>query len=241
NRAELERMIGFFANTLAIRADLSGNPTFRELVGRVRQTNLSAYANQEFPFEKLVQELSPERSLSHNPLFQVIFSLHNVPMGKFELAGLELSALEQTIRTSKFDVSLYLIQQGPDVWGLVEYNRDLFDAATIERMVEHYLVLLGAAVEAPETRLSDLPLMSAREEARVLREWNETSRPFPRDLCIHELFEQQVASTPHAVALVFRNQRFTYAELNRISDRLAGHLRSLGIGPESSVVIMAER
>ena len=165
NRSEIEGLIGFFANTLALRTDLSGDPTFAELLGRVKEVALGAYAHQDMPFEKLVEELRPERSLSHNPLFQVLFSLQNAPRQAFELAGLTLKPLEAASGTAKFDISLFMSETSEGLRGRVEYNTDLFDAGTMERMLKHYEVLLEAAVENPGLRISQLPLLTATRTA----------------------------------------------------------------------------
>jgi len=254
NRSELEGLIGFFTNSLVLRSDLSGNPTFRELLHRVRETTLAAYAHQDLPFEKLVEELHPERDPSRHPLFQVVFALQNAPMEHLTLPGLTLSSLDLEVTTTRFDLELYLWESGENfrsLWGsgwqqpaglrgVVVYSTDLFDRTFIVRLLTHFQTLLTAAVAAPDTRLSNLPLLSAAEEAQLLQEWNQTQRPYPREQCIHQLFEAQVQQQPGAIALRFGDQQFTYEELNRGSNQLAHYLRRRGVGPESLVGVCLE-
>ena len=241
NRAELESLIGFFANTVVLRTKLEGDPTFRELLRRVRETALSAYAHQEMPFEKLVEELRPERSLNQNPLFQVLFSLRNTPQDEFQLAGLKLRFFGGVQETAKFDISLYLAEQNGELRGRLEYNTDLFDATTIERMVGHYRVLLEGIVEDPDCRIWELPLLSMQERQQMLVEWNATEREYPREKCVHELFEAQVALHPQRTAAVFGSEQLTYRELDQRASRLARCLQSLGARPGMLVGIFLER
>ncbi|MDQ3942480.1 MAG: condensation domain-containing protein, partial [Actinomycetota bacterium] len=242
NRAETEGLIGFFVNTLVLRTDLSGDPTFRELLGRVRETTLEAYAHQDLPFEKLVEELEPQRDLSRTPLFQVMFALQNVPQQDPELADLTLSRLRVESGTAKFDLTLSMIEEAKGLKGSLEYNTDLFEAATIERMLGHFRTLLEGIMTEPERRISELPLLTEAERHQLLVEWNDTQTDYPKDQCVHVLFETQAERTPDAVAVVFEDQRLTYRELNRRSNQLARHLRKLGVGrPEVSVGICVER
>jgi amino acid adenylation domain-containing protein len=240
NRTEVEGLIGFFVNTLAVRADLSGSPGFRELLGRVREACLGAYAHQEAPFEKLVEELRPERSLTHTPLFQVMFSYETEGGTGLRLPGLELEAVGAEGVTAKFDLTLVLSERGGGLAGAFEYNTDLFDAATVGRMAGHFGRLLGAAVREPERAVAGLPMLG-EEERRVLDGWNDTAREYTGPECIHELFEQQAARTPEAVAVRRGAERLTYAELNERADRVARRLRAEGVGPESRVAILVER
>jgi amino acid adenylation domain-containing protein len=242
NRLELERLIGFFVNTLVLRTDASGDPTFRELLGRVRETCLGAYQHQEVPFERLVEELQPERDLSHTPLFQVMFDLHNADESKVvALPGLRASGMESWSRTAKFDLTLSLVNGREGLTATMEYNTDLFDAVTIERMGAHLKMLLEGVAADPARRLSELPLLTEAEERLMLSEWNDTRAEFPRGLCLQQLFEQQVERTPDAVALVCGDRQLTYAELDGRANRLAGELRRLGVGPEDFVGILMER
>jgi amino acid adenylation domain-containing protein len=240
-RVELEGLIGFFVNTLVLRTDLSGNPTFRQLLGRVREVTLGAYAHQDLPFEKLVEELRPERDLSRSPIFQVLFVLQNAPMAPLELAGLTLRPLPIDRETSLFDLSLYLYEAGEGLQGTLEYNTDLFEAATIERMASHFRILLEAVAAAPEQPIDALSLLPEAERHRLLVEWNDTATDYPRDELLHQSFEAQVARTPGAMALVADQQQLTYGELNRRANQLAHHLRALGVGPETLVGICVER
>jgi amino acid adenylation domain-containing protein len=208
---------------------------------RVRSTCLEAYAHQDLPFEKLVEELQPERDLSHAPLFQVMFVLQNTPQEAIELAGLSLKVMAGDRETAKFDLTLSLTEQEEGVEGWLEYNSDLYDGATIERMLGHYRVLLEGVVATPEARISRLPLLTAGEQRQLLEEWNDTTAAYPKDKCLHELFEEQVERTPEAVAVVFEEQQLTYRQLNARSNQLAHYLRKQGVGPEVLVGICVER
>src|SRR5581483_778035 len=241
NRSEVEGLIGLFANTLVLRTKLSGRWTFSELLEQVKETARGAYAHQDMPFEKLVEELRPERSLSHNPLFQVLFSLQNAPRQAFELSGLKLNLMESSSNTAKFDLSLFLIETGEGLRGRMEYNTDLFEAGTIERMLGHYQALLEAAVASPEVPVSELPLLTGAERQQLLRDWNRTEFDYPRHLCLHELIEQQAARTPQAVACVFADQQISYSELNRQANQLARYLQKRGARPGERIGIFVER
>src|SRR5215211_4589897 len=241
NRSETERLIGFFVNTLVMRTDLSGDPSFREVLSRVREVCLGAYDHQDLPFEKLVEELQPERDLSRVPLSQVFFALQNVPREALKLPNLALERQNVEGGTVKFDLSLFLFEEDQGLKGRLVYNADLFDDETIERMLGHLHTLLRGIVEDPDQRLSELPLLSEAERHRLLLGWNDTATEYPRDRCVHELFEEQVERTPHAVAVVFEEQQLTYRELDRRANQLAHHLRTLGVGPEVLVGICLER
>ncbi|MBA2352668.1 MAG: amino acid adenylation domain-containing protein, partial [Burkholderiales bacterium] len=239
--AGIEHLIGFFVNTLALRTDLSGNPTFRQLLGRVRDVALGAYAHHDLPFEKLVEELNPERSLSYPPLFQVMFALQNIQRAALEIPGLEINPLPSAGENAKFDLSLSVIESAESARVIVEYNTDLFDAATATRLLAHYETLLHGISINPEYRLSDLPLLTGPERQQLLVDWNDTETYYPKDRCIHDLFEAQVDRTPDAVAVVFGEQQLSYAELNARANRLAHHLIALGVGPEVLVGLCVER
>ncbi|HEY9901691.1 MAG TPA: amino acid adenylation domain-containing protein, partial [Candidatus Sericytochromatia bacterium] len=255
NRSEIERLIGFFVNSLVLRTDLSGNPTFLELLGRVREVTLGAYAHQDLPFEKLVEELQPERSLSRHPLFQVVFALQNAPMEALELPELTLSPLTIDFKTTRFDLefNLWEASQGfRSLWGerwehsegirgVVVYNTDLFDAATITRMLGHFQTLLEGIVANPHARIANLPLLSEAERHQLLVEWNDTVADYPQDQCIHHLFEEQVERVPDAIAVIFEDKQLTYRQLNSRSNQLAHHLQKLGVGSEVLVGICVER
>ncbi len=241
NRTELEPLVGFFVNTLVLRTDLSGNPTFRELLGRVRDVTLGAFAHQDVPFEKLVEELQPERDTSRTPLFQVMFSLQNAPLPPLRMGDIEISLLDDETEVSQFDLSFDMTERADGLLCTLEYNTDLFDGATVRRMLKHFTVLLDAAVTDPSANLSALPLLTDEERHQLVFEWNETRRDFPRDHCVHELFEEQAARTPEAVALICGGERLTYAELNARANRLTRHLRACGVEAETRVGILLER
>jgi amino acid adenylation domain-containing protein len=241
NRMELEGLIGFFANTLALRTDLSGNPSFRELLERVRQVAFGAYAHQDVPFEKLVEELQPERNLSYSPLFQVMLVLQNAPRSAQRLADLHLQPEPVENATAKFDLTLSMSETAEGLRGVLEYSTDLFEAATIERMVGHFQTLLEGIVANPEQSIATLPILTAAERQQLLVEWNETQTDYPRDKCIHQLFEEQVERTPDAIAVIFEEQQLTYQQLNRRANQLAHHLQTLGVGRDQLVGICLER
>jgi amino acid adenylation domain-containing protein len=241
NRSETEELIGFFVNTLVLRTDMSENPSFQELLGRVREVTLGAYAHQDLPFEQLVEALQPERNLSHHPLFQVMFVLQNAPMSALELPSLTISSREMESSTAKFDLDLSMEDTEQGLRGSLEYNTDLFDAGTISRMLEHFQTLLEGIVAEPDQRLSDLPLLTQPERQQLLLEWNNTQVAYPKDVCIHQLFEAQVERTPDGVAVLFEDEQLTYRELNRRANQVAHHLRSLDVAPDSLVGICVER
>ncbi|MEH2077515.1 MAG: amino acid adenylation domain-containing protein [Nostoc sp.] len=241
DRTELEGLIGFFVNTLVMRTDLVGNPSFNELLSRLRETAFGAYAHQDLPFEMLVEALRPERDLSHTPLFQVMFVLLNAPMSEIELTELSVSGLPIGITTAKFDLTLSMENTPNGLFGWWEYNTDLFDSSTIERMTGHFLTLLEAIVANPSEQISQLPILTPSEQQQLLVEWNDTQVDYPQDKCIHQLFEKQVERTPDAVAVVFDNQQLTYHELNCRANQLAHYLRSLGVSADVLVGICVER
>ncbi|MEH2037877.1 amino acid adenylation domain-containing protein [Nostoc sp.] len=240
NRSEIEPLIGFFVNTLVLRTDLSSNPSFKELLRRVREVTLDAYAHQDLPFEQLVEELQPERNLSHTPLFQVMLILQNAPMEVLKLPGVILSPMEVETETAMFDITLFLTETEQGLTGVFEYNSDLFDAATISRIQGHFQILLEGIVANPDRHLSDLPILTATEEQQLLVDWNQTSADYPSS-CIHELFEAQVEQTPNSIAVVFEDRQLTYQELNIRANQLAQYLQELGVVPEMLVGICVER
>jgi amino acid adenylation domain-containing protein len=241
NPAEVEPLIGFFVNTLVLRTDVSGRPTFRELLGRVRETTLGAYANQDLPFERLVEELQPERDLSRNPLFQVILALQNAPLQPLELPGLTLSPQEFDSGATRLDLEVHLWDSPADLGGVLAYSTDLFDESTARRLVRHYERLLAAVAENPNRRVNDYPLLDESERRQLLVEWNDTAREYPRDPSVARPFERQAEATPDATALVFQDEQLTYAELNASADRLARRLRARGVGPDVLVGLCVER
>ncbi len=236
-RSEIEGLIGFFVNTLVLRTDLSGSPSFRELLSRVRRAALDAYEHQDLPFEKLVEELNPERDLSHSPLFRVMLALQNAPMSPLNLSGLTVNPIEFDSGNTRFDLAVNIWDRAEGLASSFVYNADLFDGATIARMQRHFQTLLEGIVADPKRRLSELPLMPEAEQHQLLVEWNDTKTEYPKDRCLHDLFEAQAERTPDAVAVVFEDRQLTYRELNRRANQLAHHLRSLGAGPETPVGI----
>ena len=241
-RAELEGLIGFFVNTLVLRATFERGETFRGLLRRTRETTLEAYAHQDLPFERLVEELQPRRDLSRTPLFQVMFVFQNVPGGgEAKLSGARLAAQEVHATTAKFELTLTVTQTGRGLAGSFEYNADLFDRATVERMAVHLSALLAGAAADPDTSVSELPLLTGGERALLLEGWNATANARDERNCAHHMFERQAALTPDRTALVFEDEEVTYAELDARANRLARYLQRLGVGPESRVAISLER
>lgn len=243
NRVELESLIGFFVNTLVLRANMEGNPSFRELLSRVKEVTLGAYAHQDLPFEKLVEELKLERDLSYNPLFQVMFALQNAPMSALENLELTLSPLEVDQQTAQFDLTLNVWETQKGLSGFFEYNTDLFAADTICRMEQHLQILLAAIVEQPEQQISNLSLLPSAEEHQLLVWGKAESEPskYEVNCCLHQLFESQVERSPDAIAVTFADKQLTYQELNQKANKVAHHLQKLGVKPEVSVGICMER
>jgi amino acid adenylation domain-containing protein/thioester reductase-like protein len=240
NRSEIEGLIGFFVNTLVLRTDLGGNPSFRELLRRVREVTLGAYAHQDLPFEQLVDSLQPERDLSHNSLFQVMFILQNAPTEDLRLKELTLSPVLVENQTANFDLTLSMVETEQGISGWFEYNTDLFDAARINRMIGHFQTLLAGIVANPDSRLSELPILTELERRQILELWN-SSYINTSQQCIHTLFEAQVTQTPDAVAVVDLEEHLTYAQLNQRANQLARYLQTLGVKPEVVVGICMER
>ncbi|HTQ78991.1 MAG TPA: amino acid adenylation domain-containing protein, partial [Thermoanaerobaculia bacterium] len=244
NRGELEGLIGCFLNTLVLRVDTAGNPSFRALLGRVRQGVLAAYAHQEVPFEMLVEALRPERTLSHEPLFQVVLNLQNLPASERSAPGLTLRPFPLRQETAAFDLILTLLEMpGEGFSGRLEHRTDLFDAATIRRMLGHLTTLFAGAVETPERSISELPLLTAAEQQELWAGWKARA-DFPVGACLHQLFEEQVRRAPEAPALRRAGERLSYGDLDRRANRLARRLRRLGrlrMKPEVVVGICLER
>jgi len=251
-RQELEPVIGFFTNTLVLRTDMSGNPSFLELLGRVKEVCLGAYAHQDLPFEKLVEELRPERSLSHAALVQVMFQLLSNPAAAGEeeqeleeeetVAADEQDELSVVPATVISEIGIDLFESNGDgLVGRIEYSTDLFEHTTIRRMIRHFEMLLEAIVADPAQRLSELQLMTEAERRRLLFEWNSTARDFPAHQCLHQLFEAEAERVPEAAAIIYEQERLSYRELNVRANRVAHYLRRLGVGPEVSVAVCLER
>ena len=239
-RAETEPLIGFFVNTLALRVDCSGNPLFRELLGRVRRVALGAFANQDLPFEKLVEALHPDRDLSRTPLFQIMFQLRNESKQEWHISRVDIEPYRFETGLSIFDLSVSLIEKPSGMSCYIEFNSDLFDRQTIQTFLDRYMNLLRSIVLDPEQRIGQIDLLAAEEKRRILEEWNETIRAVPRAM-LPELFEEQVNRTPDATAALYEQQGLTYRELNEQANRLAHLLMVRGIGPEDLVALAMPR
>ncbi|HSN96720.1 MAG TPA: amino acid adenylation domain-containing protein, partial [Candidatus Nanopelagicales bacterium] len=241
NRAEIEPLIGFFVNTLVLRAELGDEPSFVELLGRVREAALGAYAHQNLPFERLVEAMEVKRDLGRTPLFQVMFVLQNAPAQPLALPGLSIEPLPVGAGASQFDLTMQVVEEADGGLGVgLEYNADLFDEGTITRMAGHFDALLGAIVEDPRRRVTELP-MSTGEERRQLVAWNDTKMALPAVAGVHELIEAEVEKRPDATAVIFEEESLSYRELSLKANHLAGHLRALGVGPDVLVGVCAER
>jgi amino acid adenylation domain-containing protein len=241
NRSEVEDLIGFFVNTLVMRGDLSGDPTFRELLARIQETALEAYAHQDLPFEKLVEGLAPKRDLSRGPIFQVFLAFQNTPMQPLRLPGVEVRGEQGDSGISKFDLSLYLTETTEGLSGTIEFNTDLFDSDRIQRMAEHFRVLLESIAHDPDQRLSELQYLTAQEMHLLVADWNDTGFSYPHDVFVDQLFAAHAREHPERVALTFQNQTLTYGALNVRANRLARYMQTLGVGPEKRVAICVER
>ena len=239
NHAEIEKLIGFFINTLVLRTDLSGDPSFRELLGRVREVALGAYEHQDVPFEKLVEELHPDRDLSRQPFFQVMVNFQNAPLETPASHDLKITPLVVGNQT-RFDLELHLWAEPDGLFGNFIYSTDLFEQSTIARMLRHFETLLTGIAANPEARLSELPLLTKEEQEQV-REWNQTSSGYERDRCVSQLVEMTVARQPEAVAVSYGAEQITYRELNTRANQLAHYLRRRGVGPDVRVGVLIER
>ncbi|MFW6012132.1 MAG: amino acid adenylation domain-containing protein [bacterium] len=240
NRLELEPLIGFLLNTLVLRGDLSGKPTFLDLLARTREVALDAHAHQDLPFEKLVEELAPDRDLSQSALFQVLFVLQNTPREALEIQGLTMTPVDADTSATKFDLTLAAEDEGERLSLVLEYDADLFDSTTARRMIGHFEQLLSEAAQAPERRISELSALASSERHQLLVEYNDTFHPFLESDLL-SVFTAQVERTPDAVAVVAGTACTTFGELDRRSEELAGRLRKLGVGPERRVGLMAGR
>ncbi|HYO55831.1 non-ribosomal peptide synthetase [Archangium sp.] len=239
-RRETEPLIGFFLNTLVLRTDLSGAPTFRELLARVRQTALAAYDHQDVPFELLVQTLQPEREANRIPLFQVLFILQNASSNSFSFSGLTITPRVGATKT-QLDLTLIMVETPRGLEGAWEYSTELYDEETLSRLTGHFQRLLEGIVENPELRISELPLLPTEERQRLLVGWNDKRGAYPREECLHQIFEAQVERTPDAVAAEFREERLTYRELNRRANVQARFLVEQGVGPDTVVALLDQR
>ncbi len=241
NQGEIEGLIGFFVNMLVMYTNLSGNPTFLELLARVREVALEAYAHQDLPFEKLVEALQPERDLSRSPLFQVVLALQNAPMADNHMGDISIAPFEHETGTAKYDIALFMTDTMQGMLCVAEYNTDLFDRSTIVRLLGHWQRLLEAVVNDPTDHIAELPLLRFEERRQLLQVWNATEAVYPDTLCIHELFESQAREHPNALALTFQGTDITYKELDQRANRVAHYLRARGIGPDMLVGLCIER
>jgi len=234
-RKEFDELIGFFLNMLVLRLDLSADPTFAETIAQARDICLAALSHQELPFEKLVEELHPDRKLGHNPLFQVSFAFQNTPRFPLRLSGMTVEELEVETGIARFDLHLFMEEADKHLEGYCDYDANLFNADTIERLLGHFQTLLEGIVANPDQRISDLPLLGDAEKHQLLVEWNDTQTDYPNDKSIHQLFEAQVEKSPDAIAVAFEDQQLTYRELNSRANQLAHYLRKQGVQPDSIV------
>lgn len=247
NRSEHEQLIGFFVNTLALRTNLAGNPSFKVLLKRVKQVALNAFSHQDMPFEQLVDALDLQRSLSHTPLFQVVFTFQAIGISELSLPGLTIKPMDIDNNTSKFDLTMALLDEGQGLMGELEYNSDLFDRDSITSMIKHFFLLLEGIISKPEESVLTLPLLTEDEKHKLLNEWSKASVDYPRDTTIVELFEEQAAKGPGRIALTFpkvfsdKKDELTYEELNARANQLAHYLIRLGAGNEHQVCLFIER
>ncbi|WP_261204544.1 non-ribosomal peptide synthetase [Laspinema sp. D2d] len=255
NRSEIEGLIGFFVNSVVLRTDVSGNPTVRELLARVREVTLGAYAHQDLPFEKVVEALHPDRVLNVHPLFQVVFNLQNAPMEELELPGLIVSSMNLGVKTTRFDLEVHLWeasdsfrsvygqdwQHQDSLRGLVIYNTNRFESGTIAQMLEQFKNLLKNIIKSPDKWIEQLELISDAERDRIVIEWNQTQADYPVETAIHVLFEAQVGANPQAVAVTIDGESLTYQELNQRSNQLAHYLQQLGVSSEELVGLCAAK
>ncbi|WWL70896.1 amino acid adenylation domain-containing protein [Burkholderia pseudomallei] len=242
NRTEVEALIGFFVNTLALRLDLSSEPTVGELLKRTKAQVLSAQAHQDLPFDQVVERVKPPRSTAHPPLFQVMFVWQNMPAGELTIPGLTIRAVETPLQTAQFELTLSLREAGDDIVGHLNYASALFDESTVRRYVTYWRRLLEGMTAGPaNVSVARLPLLDEAERKQVVYAWNATERDYPIEQCIHQLFEAQVDRKPEAIALTFEGQRLSYAELNARANRLAHYLQGRGVGPDRLVALCAER
>ena len=229
---ETKDLIGFFVNMLVLRTSLTGNPTGREVLGRVRQVALDAFQHQQVPFEKLVEELQPQRDLSRSPLFQVTLAVQPALEGDPGFGGLQFTFPEVDAGIAKFDLNLRVAETSPGVRGYLEYSQSIFDCTTVQKMAGHFRRLLEQMVDDPGLRIGELSLLTEPEKQRTLLDWNRTAQSYPQEKSILDLFEDQAATTPEAVAVVYEDERLTYGELNRRANQLGHYLQKHGVGPK---------
>jgi amino acid adenylation domain-containing protein/FkbM family methyltransferase len=238
---EIEGLIGFFVNMLVLRADLSANPQFGDLLSRVKETALDAYVHQDLPFERIVEELHPSRDNTHNPLFQVSMRLENSPIGALDLGEAVAAPQPFGISTTRFDLEFHLFESPDSVFGFVSFSSDLFDHTTVQRMAAHFQNLIGPAAIAGRARISELSLLTAAESTQMLVDWNATESGYPADKCVHDLFEDNAAQVPDRIAIVFEEDAMSYGALNEASNQLASYLARKGAIPQSRIGVCVER
>jgi len=241
NRPEVDGVVGFFANNIVLRGNVGGNPTVRELLRRVRETALNAYAHQDMPFDLLVNALVSRRDLEHSPLFQVMFVLNSTPMSKLDLPGLKGEPLLFEAGTSRFELSLDMFDTPEGLKVHLEYNTDLFEKASMERLLAHYCRLLEGFIADRDQRIGDVPMLTESEGAQILGEWNRTAAPFASQATVHELFEAQAAGSADAPAVRCGSKSLSYRQLNQRANQLARHLRQLGVGADTLVGLSMDR
>jgi amino acid adenylation domain-containing protein len=241
NRMELESLIGLFVNTLVLRTDFSDDPTFRQALGRLREASLESYAHDDLPFERLVEELQTERDLSRNPLFQVMFLFQHERWQQFDMPGVKASLIPWHTGTAKFDLTLAIQDDGQQLRAEIEYNTDLYDGLTIQRMAGHFQKALAQLAEDVDRKVSSIDLLSDSERFELIQQWNLTQVDYQSEHLLHKAFEEQVSRTPDNVAVIFDRQRLTYRELDERANQLAHHLKKSGVGPDVFVGICAER
>jgi amino acid adenylation domain-containing protein/thioester reductase-like protein len=241
NRQEIQSLIGYFVNTVVLRTKLTGNPNFREILNEVRQVATDAHNYQDIPYNQVVEALNPQRNLSYNPVFQILFDLQHSLTDKLQLPGLTLQPFLGEHSTSKFDLSLIIEDRGTELIGAWEYSSDLFTQEAISRITENFQTLLNGIVNNPETPINQLPIISAFEQQQILEKWNNTQQDYPESFCIHELLTQQVIKTPDAIAVKFGNQQLTYTQLNQKANQLANYLQNCGVTSEVLVGLYLER
>ena len=241
NRQEIQSLIGYFVNTVVLRTKLTGNPNFREILNQVRQVATDAHNYQDIPYNQVVEALNPQRNLSYNPVFQILFDLQHSLTDKLQLPGLTLQPFLGEHSTSKFDLSLIIEDRGTELIGAWEYSSDLFTQEAISRITENFQTLLNGIVNNPETPINQLPIISAFEQQQILEKWNNTQQDYPESFCIHELLTQQVIKTPDAIAVKFGNQQLTYTQLNQKANQLANYLQNCGVTSEVLVGLYLER
>ncbi|NUK21023.1 non-ribosomal peptide synthetase, partial [Streptomyces lunaelactis] len=237
----LEPLIGYFATTTVLRTDVGSNPTFFDLLEQTRSVAMGAYAHHDVPFEKLVEELQPQRSLSHNPLFQVLFALQNVPAQQLSLGDAEASGFELGRQSVRSDMEMHVFEDGEGLRGRLIYNTDLFDQSTITRFIGHYQAVLASVAADAQQKISAIDLLSDRERHQLLSEFNDTAADYPDQHCLHDLFEEQVQRSPDAIAVEFESSRLTYRELNERANQVAHHLQKQGVRPDVLVGLCVPR